>query len=418
MYITYFSLEAFRRFIAWEHTFTPGVHVFVAPNAQGKTTLLEAAAYLSTFSSYRTARYSELLNQTLLRSSAFLVARIRAGFVREDAPWEQEIEVRWVAQQSAEGERSIQREIWINGVRRRVQDALGAVYAVLFLPQMLEIVDGPPEVRRRFINMTLAPVVPGYVEALTGYTHALEQRNALLKQASERPLSPEELEIWDHKLAQYAVALIQARRRALEEWNALLVGLTLPGTVEEEVLRLVYLPELGLHPTQNEDEQLPLFPFLDVREVDRLEAQIPRNERELRALFLEQLRARRGVDLRRGHTTIGPHRDDFRFLLNGQDMTLFGSRGQVRNALLRLKAVEVRWYRQKTGVRPVLLLDEILAELDVQRRRQIVNVLLEQADDAEMTWTQVWMTSVEPVLFHNLKLPMHLWKVTDTGLTA
>ncbi len=414
MYLTHLFLERFRRFVYWEHTFTPGVHVIVAENARGKTTLLEAAAYLSALASHRTSRTRELFNQPLLLASAEMVTRIRAGFLREDEPREQSLEVRWIVRRSPQGGMSLQREVLLNRVKRKAVDVLGRVLTVLFLPQMLSIVDGSPEQRRRYLNLTLAPVLPDYAPTLARYTHVLEQRNALLKQAQVRAVSPAEMDPWDREWARLAATLMWHRHQALQEWNALLLQDGGEALTQGEQMRLLYLPALG---QEDEEARAEALSFWNMdAQAPALQEVFPKDRAALEALLLEQVKRRFPLERLRGHTTLGPHRDDFRFLLNGQDLTRFGSRGQMRNALLRLKWVEARWYRAKTGVLPVLLLDEIAAELDATRRQRVVTIFSRMALESPDAPAQVWMTSVEAEPFRALGLEMHLWQLTDTGL--
>jgi len=367
MYFTHLALEHFRRFVFWEHAFTPGIHLIVGPNARGKTTLLEAASYLTTFSSFLARQPRELVNQTLALQNPLLVTRLRATFQREEDGGQRErrIEVRLIWRREPTGQVRTQKEILVDGVKRTAAEALGMVQTVLFLPHMLHIVDGGPELRRRYLNLSIAPGDPQYAHALAQYTKALQQRNALLKV------------LWEKR-----------------GWNRLGDG---------EVLRLVYWPSLGNGPEEENNHQVPL-PF-HVPEVS-----LPSSEKGVRQMLLERLRQRRPIDLQRGHTTIGPHRDDFRFLVSGMDLATFGSRGQMRSALLMLKLVEAAWYHGKTGVRPVILLDEVLAELDANRRRRVMEAFLDFGE-------QIWVTTTEPDLFpHDLVENLHIWRLQDRGL--
>ncbi len=404
MYFTYLYLENFRRFVFWEHTFAPGIHLIVGPNARGKTTLLEAAAYLTTFSSFLARQPRELVNQTLARQNPLLVARVRATFMREEHGEHRErgIEVRLVWRREANGAVRTQKEILVDGLKRKAAEALGTVQTVLFLPHMLHIVDGAPELRRRYLNFSIAPGDRAYAEALTRYTRALQQRNALLKLLWERRGEMDLLSVWEKELAEHGATLVWTRHRVLQRWNFLADEQGWNRLGQGEVLRLVYWPALG---DADEEEAAQLFlPFHSP------EPKLPGSRSALEQLLRERLVARRPVDLRRGHTTIGPHRDDFRFLVSGMDLATFGSRGQMRSALLMLKLVEAAWYREKTGIRPVVLLDEVLAELDEERRGRVMRAF-------EGFGEQIWVTTTEPELFpRGLRAPLFRWALRDTGL--
>ncbi len=405
MYFTHLALEHFRRFVFWEHTFTPGVHLIVGPNARGKTTLLEAASYLTTFSSFLARQPRQLVNQTLALQHPLLVTRLRATFWREegDAHRERRMEVRLIWRREPTGQARTQKEIRVDDVKRTAAEALGVVQTVLFLPHMLHIVDGAPELRRRYLNLSIAPGDPQYAYALAQYTKALQQRNALLKVLWDTRGDLEQLEIWDQVLSQHGAYLIWTRYRTLQHWNLLADERGWNRLGNGEVLRLVYWPSLGNGPEDENNHQVPL-PF-HVPEVS-----LPASEKGVRQMLLERLRQRRPLDLQRGHTTLGPHRDDFRFLVSGMDLATFGSRGQMRSALLMLKLVEAAWYHGKTGVRPVILLDEVLAELDADRRRRVMEAFLDFGE-------QIWVTTTEPDLFPaDLVADLHIWKLHDTGL--
>ncbi len=406
MYFTHLYLENFRRFVYWEHTFSPGVHLIVGPNARGKTTLLEAGAYLSTFSSFLARQPRELVNQALAMQNPFLVTRIRATFMREEdgRHRERRIEVRLIFRRETNGLVRTQKEVLVDGVKRKtLTEALGLVQTVLFLPHMLHIVDGAPELRRRYLNFSIAPGHPEYARALSEYTKALQQRNALLKQWWERRGDPQVMLPWEKKLAEHGATIMWTRHQVLQRWNFLADEQGWNRLGDGEVLRLVYRPALG----HEADEEVPmLLPFYQP------EPDFPKSLPALQDLLFQRLQERRPLDLRRGHTTLGPHRDDFRFLVSGLDLAVYGSRGQMRSALLMLKLVEAAWYYETSGVRPVILLDEVLAELDRERRERVMAAFQGFGE-------QLWATTTEPDLFPEAVVPrLHVWALQDTGLVS
>jgi DNA replication and repair protein RecF len=185
---------------------------------------------------------------------------------------------------------------------------------------------------------------------------------------------------WDDLLAQRGAAIIMQRIAAIQEIEVIATGIHHHLSHSQEVLRLVYQP--AYDPAATKIEGQYAFP-MQVAVI-----RVGFNLEEIRQGFTKRLQENRGEEIARGVTTIGPHRDDLRFLSNGIDLEHFGSRGQVRTALLALKIAEVSWLKEKTGHFPVLLLDEILAELDIQRRADLLKVL-EEAEQALLTTTDL-----------------------------
>jgi len=264
-------------------------------------------------------------------------------------------------------------------VKCKASQAVGQFNAVLFLPQMLAVIDGPPEERRRYLNLALSQVITHYPAALTEYTKALTQRNALLKLLNERQGDPAQLDYWDTELASSGAQLIHARIRAVQELEKLAARAHRELTRGQEVLRLNYQPAYDPLPQKPGQIALPLDTPLDRT---RLTLDV------IRTGFADSLQKLRQEEIARGLTTIGPHRDELRFLANGTDMGVYGSRGQNRTAILALKIAEVSWMHTKSGQWPVLLLDEVLAELDARRRQDLLE-RLSQTEQALLTTTDL-----------------------------
>ena len=251
----------------------------------------------------------------------------------------------------------------------------GHFNAVIFLPQMTRVIEGGPEERRRYLNLALAQVIPGYAQALSEYAQALTQRNALLKQLGERGGDPGQLAYWDTLLVGRGAQLIQARILAVQQLEQGVLRYHDQLTDGKEVLRLQYRPSFDPLTPANGQIQLPVESGVD-RTGFTLE--------QIQEGFARRLQLLRREEIARGVTTVGPHRDELRFISNGIDLGDYGSRGQVRSSLLALKLAEVDWMREKTGHWPVLLLDETLAELDTQRRGQLLSAL-EGSEQAFLT---------------------------------
>jgi DNA replication and repair protein RecF len=380
MYLTHLSLEHFRSFARLDLSTPRRIIVLAGDNAQGKTSLLEAIYYLATFDSFQASSDRQLIHFEAIKYpvQGVAVGRIVAEFHAHDRA--HQLEVRLV--QSFNGSSTAGRfhkEILLDGVKRTQTEAVGHFNAVIFLPQMSRIIEGGPEERRRYLNLTLSQVIPGYAQASSDYQQALSQRNALLKLLFEKGGDSSQLDYWDGLLAEKGALLLLARHKAIHELDRLARRLHNRLTHAHEILRLQYQPAYGVEGLNGDQYQLPV-----TRLTDRTDMTLA----EIKQGFLLQFQQRRAEEIARGLTTIGPHRDDLRFLSNGIDLEDFGSRGQVRTALLALKLAEVSWMKGKTGEWPVLLLDEILAELDTHRRLDLQETLGE-AEQGLLTTTDL-----------------------------
>jgi len=399
MHLLHLSLTDYRIFTRLDMDVPRRILLLVGDNAQGKTSLLEAIYYLATFTSFHAQHDRQLVNFAVVDGN-LVVTRLVGQYERRGHP--HCLEVRLIKENGGNGTMRLRKEILLDGVKQTPQAALGQFTAVIFLPQMTRIIEGAPEERRRYLNLALAQAIPGYPEALTEYARALAQRNALLKQLNERGGDAEQLTFWDELIASRGAFLIQSRLNAIAEIELLAARIHAQLTRSSEILRLNYLPAYN--------------PFLqaEVQPVFRL--QIPVNRigfslEDIRTGFLKQLRALRKEEIARGITTIGPHRDELRFLGNGIDLGDYGSRGQIRTAMLSLKLAEVAWLKEKTSDWPVLLLDEMMAELDPQRRADLLAYL--------QGYEQAILTTTDPHLFHEdfLKIST-IWQINAGQVTA
>jgi DNA replication and repair protein RecF len=378
MRLTQLSLSSFRNYTRLDVDVPSGPILIVGDNAQGKTSLLEAIYYLATLDSFHASSLRQLINLLEAEREALAVARIVARFESLNQP--HRLEIRLIQDSSIRnGAPQIRKEIVYDNQKARTAEVLGQFNAVLFLPQMLSIVDGAPEERRRYLNLALSQVEPAYDQALSDYNKALSQRNALLKQLYERQGDPTQLDFWDEVLTDAGAKLIQARSRAVLELDRFARSIHHELTRGAEVLRLDYRPAYDpltkiTEPGSAADSAL----------VER--SVIP--GAEIRRGFWEQLAQVRSEEIARGVTTIGPHRDELRIFSNRIDLGYYGSRGQVRTAMLSLKLAEVEWMKDKTGQWPVLLLDEVLAELDTQRRQDLLSRLT-HSEQALLTTTDL-----------------------------
>lgn len=343
------SLQNFRNYQSLQIDVPPGPTLLVGANAQGKTNVLEAIYYLVGASSPYVSSDRQLIQFTAVERDKLPVARVIAEIHSRGEPLR--IEIRLVLESVADNQRRLRKEILINGAKRRKLDLYGKFNAVLFLPQEVQIIEGSPGRRRRQLDATLSQADPEYAGSLSEYERVLRQRNALLKQLQERRGRPDQLDFWDEKLADLAARLMTRRVGALMELEALASPLMEELTRQAERLELRYQPSL--------------------------QQERPWNSDRVRDRFAEQLGRMRSKDIRRGATSIGPQRDDIAFLVNGIELRSFGSRGQNRTAMLAYKLAEIEWLHRLRGEMPVLLLDEVLAELDPVRRQDLQRRLLD-----------------------------------------
>ena len=375
MYLKRLSLTNFRNFTRLDIDVPRRSVLLVGDNAQGKTSILEAIYFLAALTSFQTSADRQMINFLEARNSP-AVGRIVGEFVRGKRT--HKIEVRLILDPVGVGNgQRLRKEILLDGVKKQASDAVGQFNAVVFVPQMSQIIEGGPDERRRTLNLALAQAVPAYAGVLSDYAKVIEQRNALLKALSERGGAADQLDIWDESLVRLGAQIIQWRIAAVQELEKQAARIHLELTHGAEVLRLAYEPSYDPLPKMALKLDAPTDRSgIDLKEIERG--------------FLERLRAIRAEEIERGVTTIGPHRDELRFLANQIDIGDYGSRGQIRTALLSLKLAEVSWIQSRTTHWPVILLDEVMAELDANRRADLLKYL-NQTEQSLLTATDLGM---------------------------
>jgi DNA replication and repair protein RecF len=362
MQILSLSLTNFRPFKRLEVEFDDKLTLLYGKNAQGKTSILEAVNFLSILTSPIAGYDRELINFLCL-SDDQPVGRISAS-IKKDGKIHR-MEVRLILDPIRNGNNRMRKEVLIDGVKRRLFDAVGFFNSVIFLPQMTRIIEDGPEDRRRYLDQTLSQAYSGYMKALSNYQQGITKRNALLKQLSEKGGDEKQLLYWDQLISENGAILIQARNQSVLELDKLAAIKHSFLTKGSEILKIIYQP--AFNPWICESLQFSLS-------MGESEQSIITTD-EISAKFQKQLLEIRKEEIRRGVTTIGPHRDDLLFSANGIDLGVYGSRGQIRTAVMALKFAEMDWLQEKSGDLPVLLLDETLAELDLNRRGDLLNML-------------------------------------------
>ncbi len=399
MYLTRLSLTNYRIFSRLELDFPRRVILFTGRNAQGKTSILDAVAFLANFSSFSAANDRQLMN-FFAPVEPLMVARVLGEFER--AGRHHSIEVRLIQDAASNpANPRFSKQVLLDGVKKRIGDLYGHFNAVTFLPQMSRIIEGAPADRRQYLDEILSQVETGYSRHLSVYSKALSQRNALLKTLAEVGGDRTQLEAWDDLLARHGAAIMHARILALDALEKQAIPIHQRLTRDLEILQFHYQP--SYEPLKKPSGQLAL-PVQTA--MDRTGISSDELERGLLAAYKQSYNA----DIQRGQTSLGPHRDEVRFLSNQIDLGDFGSRGQTRTALLTLKFAEVAWMKQRTGEWPVLLLDEIMAELDPQRRKDLL-LVVGQVEQAFVTATDLEMFTPEFVHEHEV------WQVNQGIVT-
>ncbi len=323
-----------------------GLNLFVGDNAQGKSNLLEAIYLLSTMRSSRASTDADLVRRDILNSE-FPVARLACEVDRSAGHLQLEVAI--VGRTTDPSHRAGKR-VRVNGIDKRASEAVGQLAAVLFTTLDIEIVAGPPLLRRRYLDMAISQVDRGYLRAMQRYAKVLPQRNSLLKRIQNREAAPTELNFWDQELAHAGGIIMQARAEAL--------GHLVPQAAFQmdrlsdgmETLEITYKPAIG--------------------HLDDLDC--PIDDTEWTARMLKALTTLRGREIGAGATLVGPHRDDILVEIDGMPADSFASRAQQRTAALSMRLAEASYLRKALGDDPVVLLDDVLSELDARRRRGVL----------------------------------------------
>ena len=334
MYIKKLTLNNFRNYDSQEIEFGDNINIIFGNNAQGKTNIIEAIYLCAYGKSFRAKKDSDLIN-----------------FNEKDA----EVEVNF---HKIDREAKIsfkinnQKTFFVNDIKQnKISDIIGKVNIIIFTPDDINIIKGGPQNRRKFFDMMISSLRPNYLHLLNTYNKALEQRNNYLKQIKNENKSLDLLDIWDEQLAELDYKIYEYRnnyvQKIYEKIKDIHNLITKSGNLTEE-LKIKYIS------TGNSKES-----------------------------FFENLIKSRKVDINRGFTGVGIHRDDIVFYINKKPVSVFGSQGQQRTVVLSLKLAELKVVSEEIGDTPILLLDDFMSELDEKRRK----VFLEKIRDNQVILT-------------------------------
>lgn len=333
MHLTGIELTNFRSYRALDLTLRPGLTIIHGANGSGKSNLLEATYLLAIGKSYRASVERELVSWPTADTGGFAI--VAANVARTDG----EIALR-VGFDCAGETNAVQKRIRVNGVPRRAQDLVGALSAVLFTAEDIELVFGSPSGRRRYLDIMLSQLGGHYVGSLSRYQRILTQRNALLRAIREGRGNDSELAYWNESLCNEGAAVLGARFDAMKQ---------LKGLVSDAFVRLEALDHLEVS----------------------YAATVDFSERPTPQTLADALERSRGAERGAGMTLVGPHRDDLKLVMNGVEMAKHASRGQARLAALSMRVAEAKLLEERRADPPVVLFDDVLSELD-DRRRELV----------------------------------------------
>ncbi len=368
MHLAHLSLNNFRNYRRLELEPAKGITLVSGANAQGKTNLLESIYLLATTRAARGGGEAELIRWGAA-AEGLNAARVIGQAEREHGPVSVEVVI--VGRDDGSGPRGstehASKRLKVNGVPKRASEVIGQITAVLFTASDIELITGPPVSRRRYLDITISQTDGLYVRALQRYSRVLLQRNHLLRRIDEGQAGQEELDYWDEELIREGSQIMRARQLTMQALCVAARDYHRRLSDGREDLQITYAPQTALSEEGSST-------------VDEIAAR-------LRA-GLSRLRRR---EIANGATLAGPHRDDLLFTLDQMPISAYGSRAQQRTAALALRLAETAFLHAANNDPPILLLDDILSELDEERRRAVLPLL----HDAQ----QVFVTTAEPDRF-------------------
>ncbi|MFQ9264512.1 MAG: DNA replication/repair protein RecF [Clostridia bacterium] len=342
MWIKNIKIKNFRNYEQEEIKLEKNINIFYGKNAQGKTNIIEAIFLCSLGKSFRAKKDNEMIK--LNEQNAI----VEIEYEKSDRDGKIKIEI------------GNKKNIYLNGIKiKKLSELLGNLNIVIFTPDDIGILKGGPQNRRRFLDIMISQLRPNYMHVLNLYLKTIEQRNNYLRQIKEEHKDENLLEIWDEKLAEYAIKIYEYRKEFIEKIIKKINIIHQNITNGEEEIELEYI-------TECDDKEK----------------------------YLELLKQRRKLDIIKGFTTKGIHRDDFMIYINKKEIKIFGSQGQNRTAMLSLKLAELQVIYDEIGEYPILLLDDFMSELDKTRRKNFLE---------NIEGTQVIITGTEKLDIENLE---------------
>ena len=333
MQVLKIQIKDFRNFKELVLTPKNVINVFLGDNAQGKTNLLESINFSSLGRSQRVQKESDLIRWE--QAQAFIHLSFQKLGVEQTVAFEISTDK--------------PRKIILNDHPIRIKQLIGRFNTVLFAPEDLFLIKGSPANRRKFLDAEISQASPVYFADLLTYNKVLAQRNSLLKLIKEGKAKSDSLSLWNEQIAEVGVKVIMKRLKAIKKINHLADELQQKISAQLEQLSIIY----EFHGLKNGE-------LLDLNK---------------NSWYDDKLIDSQQADIARGSTSFGPHVDDIKLLINNRDLRSFGSQGQQRTAVLALKLSELEFLKEETGDYPILLLDDVMSELDVKRRTELLDFL-------------------------------------------
>ncbi len=334
MYIDKVYLENFRNYDNQEIKFCDNINVIYGDNAMGKTNIIESIYLCSMGKSFRAKKDNDLIKFDKDN------CKIQVDFQKKDRTGNITCKI------------DKQKTFFVNGVKQnKLSDIIGKINCIIFTPNDISIIQDGPDNRRKFIDMMISGLRPNYIQLLNDYKNVIEQRNNYLKQIQNEGKPSEILDIWDEQLStlcskiyEYRNSYVEKLKSKIEDIHSMITG----NSKEPEIIKLKYI-----------------------------------STGDTKEKYLNNIIKSRDIDIVRGYTNVGIHRDDIIIYINHKPASRFGSQGQQRTAILSLKMAELQVVSDEIGDSPVLLLDDFMSELDEKRRK----VLLEKIKENQVIIT-------------------------------
>ena len=319
MYVEKIKLFNFRNYFEQEIILNKNINIFYGDNAQGKTNILEAIYMCALGRSFRTRKEKETIN--IEKNKAI----IEIEFFKNNRMQKVRVEI------------DENKNIFVNDIKvKKISEILGNIVVVIFSPDDIEILKGDPDKRRKFLDIMIGQLKPKYIYNLSQYIKVLKQRNNYLKQIKYENKNIDLLEIWDEQLNELSKQIYYYRNLFIEKINKNINNIHKKITNNNEKIELKYISNF------NDNYKNNLKKYLS-------------------------------NDLKKGYTTFGIHRDDFKLFINNKPINIYGSQGQFRSAILSLKLTELDIIKEEIGESPILLLDDFMSELDKKRKNNFLD---------------------------------------------
>lgn len=347
MYIEKIKLENFRNYKYENIELNKRINIIFGDNAQGKTNILEAIYFTSLGKSFRTNKEKEIVKENESQ------AKIEINFIKNNR------------KEKINAEISDKKKFYINDIPvKKLSELVGKINIVLFSPEDIEILRNEPIKRRKFLNIMISQLRPKYIFLLSEYNKVLEQRNNYLKKIKYENKSQEYLTIWDEQLEKIGIKIYEYRKEFIEKINNKIKKIHLNTTENKENIEIKYKTNID------------------------------------KKNYMENLLKNKIVDIQKGYTSIGIHRDDFEIYINKKNVAIFGSQGQQRTSIISLKLAEAEVIYDEIEEYPIVLLDDFMSELDKKR----INGFIQNIKNNQVLITTTDKINLDTVVYNLYKV--------------